>query len=161
MISRMFLGSKGRPAHRADSLTAIYEPIVQKMWDPRLLTTLWASTTCYRGSFSFFFYVQHLETLPPLNMCYGFFLFFFWPVRPSGLLPIGIIMKVHILDIWWDGRSARRGAASLREQHNAAIPVLTWLEWHSSSRSQCSSRQKHFPPHTARPLHHLYGWESS
>jgi hypothetical protein len=25
------------------------------MWDPRRLTTLWASTACYRDSFTFFF----------------------------------------------------------------------------------------------------------
>jgi hypothetical protein len=29
----MFLGSKVRPVRGADSLTAIYEPIVQIMWD--------------------------------------------------------------------------------------------------------------------------------
>jgi hypothetical protein len=28
----MFLGGKGRPARKADNLTAIYEPTVQKMW---------------------------------------------------------------------------------------------------------------------------------
>jgi hypothetical protein len=48
----IFLGVKGgRPARKADSLTAIYEPIVWKMWEPRRLTTLWASTACYRDSF--------------------------------------------------------------------------------------------------------------
>jgi hypothetical protein len=31
---------KARPALEADNLTAICEPIVQKMWDPRHLTTL-------------------------------------------------------------------------------------------------------------------------
>jgi hypothetical protein len=35
-------GGKGRPARNADNLTAIYEPIVWKMWEPRRLTTLWA-----------------------------------------------------------------------------------------------------------------------
>jgi hypothetical protein len=30
----MFLESKVRPVRRADNLTAIYEPIVQTMWDP-------------------------------------------------------------------------------------------------------------------------------
>jgi hypothetical protein len=30
----MFLGSKVRLVRRADNLTAIYEPIVQTMWDP-------------------------------------------------------------------------------------------------------------------------------
>jgi hypothetical protein len=40
----------GRPARKADSLTAICEVIVQKMWEPRRLSTLWATTTYYRDS---------------------------------------------------------------------------------------------------------------
>jgi hypothetical protein len=35
---------KGWPACKADNLTAICEPIVQKMWEPRRLPTLWAFT---------------------------------------------------------------------------------------------------------------------
>jgi hypothetical protein len=38
----------------ADNLTAICDPIVYKMWEPRHLTTLWASTASYRDSFTFF-----------------------------------------------------------------------------------------------------------
>jgi hypothetical protein len=34
----------GRPARKADNFTAICEPIVCKMCEPRRLTTLWAST---------------------------------------------------------------------------------------------------------------------
>jgi hypothetical protein len=45
--------SKGRPTRKADNLTAICEPIVYKMWEPRRLTTLWAFTACYRDSFTF------------------------------------------------------------------------------------------------------------
>jgi hypothetical protein len=33
---------------------AMCEPIVYKMWEPRRLTALWASTACYRDSFTFF-----------------------------------------------------------------------------------------------------------
>jgi hypothetical protein len=33
-------------------LTAICEAIVHKMWEPRRLTALWASTACYRDSFT-------------------------------------------------------------------------------------------------------------
>jgi hypothetical protein len=29
-----FLGSKARPARKADNLTAISEPVVKVMWDP-------------------------------------------------------------------------------------------------------------------------------
>jgi hypothetical protein len=36
-----------RPAREADNLTAICEPIVWKMWEPRRLTTLWVFTACY------------------------------------------------------------------------------------------------------------------
>jgi hypothetical protein len=43
-------GGKGRLVREADNLAAICEPIVLKMWEPRRLTTLWASTACYRDS---------------------------------------------------------------------------------------------------------------
>jgi hypothetical protein len=49
-------GSKGRAASYADNLTAICEPTVYKMWEPRCLTTLWAVMACYRDSFSFFYF---------------------------------------------------------------------------------------------------------
>jgi hypothetical protein len=42
---------KGQRAPKADNLTAICEPIVQKMWEPRRLTILWTSTVSYRDSF--------------------------------------------------------------------------------------------------------------
>jgi hypothetical protein len=48
--TRNLLGGKGRPARKADSLTAICEPIVKKMWERRRVTTLWASTACYMDS---------------------------------------------------------------------------------------------------------------
>jgi hypothetical protein len=31
------------------------------MWEPRRLTTIWASTACYRGSFTFAFYLSVRE----------------------------------------------------------------------------------------------------
>jgi hypothetical protein len=40
-------GGGGRLARKADSLPAICEPIVQETWEPRRLTTLWASTGRY------------------------------------------------------------------------------------------------------------------
>jgi hypothetical protein len=43
MSTRNLPGSKGWPARKTD-LTAIFEPSVQKMWEPRRLTTLWTST---------------------------------------------------------------------------------------------------------------------
>jgi hypothetical protein len=53
MSTRNLPGGKGRPARKADNLTAVCEPIVWIMWDPQGLTTLWASTACYRDSFLF------------------------------------------------------------------------------------------------------------
>jgi hypothetical protein len=32
------------------------------MWEPRRLTTLYASTTCYGDSFTFFYYVDEIRT---------------------------------------------------------------------------------------------------
>jgi hypothetical protein len=55
MSTRKLPGGIGRPARKADNLNAICEPIVQKIWKPRRLTTLWASTACCRGSFTFFY----------------------------------------------------------------------------------------------------------
>jgi hypothetical protein len=59
MSTRNLPGGKGRPACKAD-LTAICEPIVYKMWDPRRLTTLWAFTACYRDSFALPFFIKKL-----------------------------------------------------------------------------------------------------
>jgi hypothetical protein len=50
MSARNLPGGKRRPVSKADNLTAICEPTVQKMWEPRRLTTLWASTPCCRDS---------------------------------------------------------------------------------------------------------------
>jgi hypothetical protein len=51
MSTRNLPGGKGRPARKADNLTAICESTVYKMWESRRLTTLWSSTACYRDSF--------------------------------------------------------------------------------------------------------------
>jgi hypothetical protein len=54
MSTRNLPGGKGRPARKADHLTAIRESVVWKIWEPRRLTNLWAFRACYRDSFSFF-----------------------------------------------------------------------------------------------------------
>jgi hypothetical protein len=51
--TRNLPGGKGRPALDAGNLTAIYEPIVYKTWEPRRLISLHVSTACYRDSFTF------------------------------------------------------------------------------------------------------------
>jgi hypothetical protein len=48
--TRNLPGGKGRSARTADNLIVICEPTVQKMWKPQRLTTVWASTACYRDS---------------------------------------------------------------------------------------------------------------
>jgi hypothetical protein len=53
MSTRNLPDSKGRPARKAENLIAICEPAVQKIWEPQRLVTLWASTACYRDSFTF------------------------------------------------------------------------------------------------------------
>jgi hypothetical protein len=51
MSIRNLPGGKGRPAGKADNLTAICEPTVKKMWELRRLTTLLVSTVRYRRVF--------------------------------------------------------------------------------------------------------------
>jgi hypothetical protein len=47
--TRNFPGGKERPTRKADKHTAIW-----KMWELRRLRTLWASTACYKNSFTSF-----------------------------------------------------------------------------------------------------------
>jgi hypothetical protein len=54
MSTKNLLRGKWQPASKVDNLTAICEPTVQKIWEPRRLTTLWASTACYRDSFTLY-----------------------------------------------------------------------------------------------------------
>jgi hypothetical protein len=50
MTTRNLPGGKGQLARKVDNLTAIYEPIVWKMWELRHLTTLWSCMACYKDS---------------------------------------------------------------------------------------------------------------
>jgi hypothetical protein len=63
MSNRNLSGGKGRPARKADNLTATCEPIVWNMWEPRRHTNLCASTACYRDSFTFTFYLKEIQSL--------------------------------------------------------------------------------------------------
>jgi hypothetical protein len=47
MSTRNLSGGKGWPVTKTDNRTAICEPTVWKMWKPRRVSTLWASTVCY------------------------------------------------------------------------------------------------------------------
>jgi hypothetical protein len=53
-------GGKARPTLKDENLTAICEPIVYKTWDPRRLTLLRPSKTCYSDSDSSTFYLNFL-----------------------------------------------------------------------------------------------------
>jgi hypothetical protein len=50
MSTRNIPGGEGRPARKADNLTAICESIIYKMWEPQHLTALWVSMARYRDS---------------------------------------------------------------------------------------------------------------
>jgi hypothetical protein len=54
MSTRIIPGGEGRPACKADNLTAICELTVYKMWEPQHLTALWVSTAGYRDTFTFY-----------------------------------------------------------------------------------------------------------
>jgi hypothetical protein len=51
MSTRNVPDGKGWSERMADNLAAICELIFYRMWEPRCLITLWASTACYRESF--------------------------------------------------------------------------------------------------------------
>jgi hypothetical protein len=42
---------KVRSQREANNLTTICEQTTYEMWEPRRLTTSWASTACYKGNF--------------------------------------------------------------------------------------------------------------
>jgi hypothetical protein len=55
MSTRNLPGGKERPVRKAHSFAAIlWADCLDKMWEPRRLTALSASTACYRGSFTIF-----------------------------------------------------------------------------------------------------------
>jgi hypothetical protein len=56
MSTRNLPVDKEWSARKTDNLTAICEPIVYELWEPRRLTTLWAFTACYRDSFTIFIF---------------------------------------------------------------------------------------------------------
>jgi hypothetical protein len=53
MSTRNISGGEGRPARKADTLTAICEPSVYNMWEAQHVTALWVSTSRYRDTFTF------------------------------------------------------------------------------------------------------------
>jgi hypothetical protein len=74
MSTRNLPGSKALPVIGADKHTAICEPIVYTMWEPRRLTTLWISTACYRDSFTLFLRWSQTQRLRKSYCYYPLFL---------------------------------------------------------------------------------------
>jgi hypothetical protein len=61
--SQVFSWSKAQAAREADNLTAICDATVQKMWGPKRLTTLQASTACNRSGSALFQRLLHKKTV--------------------------------------------------------------------------------------------------
>jgi hypothetical protein len=57
---------KALPACKLTISPPLSKPIVQKMWDPRSLTTLRTSTACYRNSFVFYSAFKHPYNSKPV-----------------------------------------------------------------------------------------------
>jgi hypothetical protein len=49
-VPGIFLGGKGRPVRKAGNLSHLWADCLEKMWEPRRLTTRWSSTVSYRDS---------------------------------------------------------------------------------------------------------------
>jgi hypothetical protein len=60
MSTRNLHGARGRPARKAEIVTATCKPIVYNMREARCLTTLLASTACYRDGFIFYLYSKYI-----------------------------------------------------------------------------------------------------
>jgi hypothetical protein len=80
ITTRNLPGGKEQPALKADNNTVICEPIVLKVWEPRRLTTLWASTTCYRNSFTFLIRIFSICTHIQTAFSAAFCAFLIWPL---------------------------------------------------------------------------------
>jgi hypothetical protein len=53
-------GGKGRPVREADIFRHLWTDRLDKIWEPPLLTTLWAFTACYRVIFTFTVWITTL-----------------------------------------------------------------------------------------------------
>jgi hypothetical protein len=63
MSTRNIPVCKGRAARKAENLTTICESNVYKMWKPRRLITLWASTAYYRVALPYVCISQEISFL--------------------------------------------------------------------------------------------------
>jgi hypothetical protein len=127
-VPGIFLAGKAWPPRKRDNLTAICEPVVQKMWDPWRLTTLLASTACYRGSFIFYLYQNHMEfwitCIMYMYTCLGYL--------PPQSTVIGVVWKVNIHYI-----------ISLRSGGPGSIPGTTRKKKCSGSGTGCTQPREY------------------
>jgi hypothetical protein len=69
-VPGIFLGVNGGQLVRFTPHCHLWADCLEKMWEPWCLTTLWASTACYRDIFTFFFIHMWLSiTLWPRVDC--------------------------------------------------------------------------------------------
>jgi hypothetical protein len=71
MSTMNLAGSRAWRARKVDNLTAVCEPIVQKMWEPRSLTTLRSLTVSYKDSFTFYLLYTY-TSLYGIVMCVSY-----------------------------------------------------------------------------------------
>jgi hypothetical protein len=116
MSIRNLPGGEGRPARKIDNLTAIRQPIAKKMWEPRCLTILWACTTRYRDSFTFYLRFHNHVTGDVMN----------WLWRTLQSSTPGVEMKMRTVLHSFSRVWALFGALSTR-LHSACVCVLCQL----------------------------------
>jgi hypothetical protein len=120
MSTRNLPGGKWRPARKADNLTAICEPTVWKMWEPRRLTILWASTTCYRDSFTFIYIGRGVAQAVSRRL-------------PSAMARVRV--RADMWGLWWTkrhwGRFSPSTSASLANHHSTNFSIIIISRgWH-------------------------------
>jgi hypothetical protein len=69
--TRIIPGGKAGPAHKADNPTATCVLIVYKMWTPRRLTSIQASTAYYMDIFTFFTVLSVYSLSLLRTVCYA------------------------------------------------------------------------------------------
>jgi hypothetical protein len=98
MSTRNLPCGKGRTARRADNLTAIYESIVWKMWEPRCLPFLRASTAFFKGGFTCIFFGRNIVTTH-IFLEHGIYSVFFKFAR--------LLARCHSASKMWRDRPSR------------------------------------------------------
>jgi hypothetical protein len=120
MSTRNLSGGKGRPVRKADNLTATCEPTLEKMLEPRRLTTLWAFMACYRDRF----------TLPPQeDIC-----------ESGGIAPCSLNLGTR----WCLVVSFTARSLYLRERRQTCH-IHVRGEWSQSRCGQCGENEDIFP----------------